>query len=207
LSAHPTASKAAARLTRQLRELHGPLLFHLSCGCCDGTVPICLKQSDFRVGSSDVLLGEVEGVPFYTGGTHARWLADGCIVAHRPHHQRWQVHCVTRVSGLAPLRHGGGGGIRTPETLTGLTVFKTAGFNRSPTPPLLSITCPCCGLRNLGKRNKATIDNRRRAVPLAAERGGQVLRLHPTLRTGEETTPTPKIQYPQRVPFSALFTS
>ena len=30
---------------------------------------------------------------------------------------------------------GGGGGIRTPETLTGLTVFKTAGFNRSPTPP------------------------------------------------------------------------
>ena len=32
---------------------------------------------------------------------------------------------------------GGGGGIRTPETLSGLTVFKTAGFNRSPTPPFL----------------------------------------------------------------------
>lgn len=31
--------------------------------------------------------------------------------------------------------HGGGGGIRTPVTLTGQTVFKTAGFNRSPTPP------------------------------------------------------------------------
>src|SRR5713226_3800197 len=30
---------------------------------------------------------------------------------------------------------GGGGGIRTPETLSGLTVFKTAGFNHSPTPP------------------------------------------------------------------------
>src|SRR5271156_4722109 len=30
---------------------------------------------------------------------------------------------------------GGGGGIRTHETLSGLTVFKTAGFNRSPTPP------------------------------------------------------------------------
>jgi hypothetical protein len=36
---------------------------------------------------------------------------------------------------------GGGGGIRTPETLSSLTVFKTAGFNRSPTPPFLSITC------------------------------------------------------------------
>ena len=35
---------------------------------------------------------------------------------------------------------GGGGGIRTPETLSGLTVFKTAGFNHSPTPPLLSLT-------------------------------------------------------------------
>ena len=38
------------------------------------------------------------------------------------------------------LRCGGGGGIRTPETLSGLTVFKTAGFNHSPTPPLPSLT-------------------------------------------------------------------
>src|SRR5271170_5256077 len=35
---------------------------------------------------------------------------------------------------------GGGGGIRTPETLTGLTVFKTAGLNHSPTPPLAIVT-------------------------------------------------------------------
>jgi hypothetical protein len=38
------------------------------------------------------------------------------------------------------LQRGGGGGIRTPETLSGLTVFKTAAFNRSATPPLLSLT-------------------------------------------------------------------
>ena len=30
--------------------------------------------------------------------------------------------------------------MRTPETLSGLTVFKTAGFNHSPTPPLPSLT-------------------------------------------------------------------
>ena len=30
---------------------------------------------------------------------------------------------------------GGGGGIRTPETLSSLTVFKTAAFNHSATPP------------------------------------------------------------------------
>jgi hypothetical protein len=33
------------------------------------------------------------------------------------------------------LSNGGGGGIRTHETLSGLTVFKTAGVNRFPTPP------------------------------------------------------------------------
>ena len=32
--------------------------------------------------------------------------------------------------------NGGGRGIRTPEPLSGLTVFKTAGFNRSPIPPV-----------------------------------------------------------------------
>ena len=31
--------------------------------------------------------------------------------------------------------NGGGRGIRTPEPLSGLTVFKTAGFNHSPIPP------------------------------------------------------------------------
>jgi hypothetical protein len=41
------------------------------------------------------------------------------------------------------LLRGGGGGIRTPETLSGLTVFKTAGFNHSPTPPLFSLTGNC----------------------------------------------------------------
>src|SRR5579863_993195 len=31
--------------------------------------------------------------------------------------------------------YGGGRGIRTPGTLSGTTVFKTAGINRSPIPP------------------------------------------------------------------------
>ncbi len=34
---------------------------------------------------------------------------------------------------------GGGRGIRTPETLTGLTVFKTAAFNHSAIPPLFRL--------------------------------------------------------------------
>ncbi|MEV0254164.1 DUF779 domain-containing protein [Streptomyces sp. NPDC050732] len=55
---------AAARLVRRLRELHGPLMFHQSGGCCDGSAPMCFPDGDFRTGDSDVCLASlmVEGV-------------------------------------------------------------------------------------------------------------------------------------------------
>ena len=49
----------------QLREEHGPLMFHQSGGCCDGSQPMCYADGDFRVGRSDVKLGEIHGCPFY----------------------------------------------------------------------------------------------------------------------------------------------
>lgn len=55
----------AAELLKQLQEEHGPLLFRQSGGCCDGSVPICMKQSEFRIGGRDVLLDTVEETPFY----------------------------------------------------------------------------------------------------------------------------------------------
>ena len=76
MPAHVAASASAAALIRRLRELHGPLMFHLSGGCCDGTAPICLKQGEFPLGSLDVLLGEVEGAPFYTGVAQAALMAN-----------------------------------------------------------------------------------------------------------------------------------
>ena len=36
---------------------------------------------------------------------------------------------------IAAAYAGGGGGIRTPGTLASSTVFKTAAFNHSATPP------------------------------------------------------------------------
>ncbi|MET7488707.1 DUF779 domain-containing protein [Streptomyces sp. NPDC005538] len=56
---------AAADLLRQLHERHGPLMFHQSGGCCDGSAPMCYPEGEFRTGGSDVLLAalEVEGVP------------------------------------------------------------------------------------------------------------------------------------------------
>ncbi|GAA0390069.1 DUF779 domain-containing protein [Microbispora corallina] len=55
---------AAADLIRRLREAHGPLMFHQSGGCCDGSAPMCYLEGEFRTGSSDVLLASlsVEGV-------------------------------------------------------------------------------------------------------------------------------------------------
>ncbi|HEU5356335.1 MAG TPA: DUF779 domain-containing protein [Actinocrinis sp.] len=58
-------TEAAARILRDLRAAHGPLMFHQSGGCCDGSSPMCFPLGEFRTGASDALLAElrVEGVP------------------------------------------------------------------------------------------------------------------------------------------------
>jgi uncharacterized protein (DUF779 family) len=58
---------AAAAVLRELVAQHGPLLFHQSGGCCDGSAPMCFPRGEFRVGERDVLLGELEATPFYIG--------------------------------------------------------------------------------------------------------------------------------------------
>ncbi|UQS27215.1 MULTISPECIES: DUF779 domain-containing protein [Amycolatopsis] len=56
---------AAADLLRRLAGRHGPLMFHQSGGCCDGSAPMCYPAGEFRTGGSDVHLGDltVAGVP------------------------------------------------------------------------------------------------------------------------------------------------
>ena len=61
-------TQAAVELIRKLRAAHGPLLFHQSGGCCDGSSPMCFPAGEFRIGQNDVRLGEVEGTPVYIGG-------------------------------------------------------------------------------------------------------------------------------------------
>lgn len=48
---------AAVDLLRLLWDRHGPLMFHQSGGCCDGSSPMCYPAGDFITGDSDVLLG------------------------------------------------------------------------------------------------------------------------------------------------------
>ncbi len=70
--------EAVARVVA-LKAEHGPLIFHLSGGCCEGSAPMCFRQSDFRVGASDVWLGAVEGCPFYVGAAQFDYWS-GCQI-------------------------------------------------------------------------------------------------------------------------------
>jgi len=58
----------AAALIRQVKQQHGPLIFHQSAGCCEGTALMCFRGRDFRIGPHNVLLGVIEGCPLYVGG-------------------------------------------------------------------------------------------------------------------------------------------
>ena len=61
------AAGKAVDLIHQLKSLHGPLMFHQSGGCCDGSQPMCFAEGEFITGDSDVLLGSIEGCRFYMG--------------------------------------------------------------------------------------------------------------------------------------------
>ncbi|CCW19521.1 hypothetical protein EBBID32_38880 [Sphingobium indicum BiD32] len=62
------ATDAAQALMVQLAAKHGPLMFHQSGGCCDGSAPMCFPRGEFRIGAQDVLLGYIAGdVPVWIG--------------------------------------------------------------------------------------------------------------------------------------------
>ncbi len=82
-----TATAAARELIRQLKERHGPLMFHLSGGCCDGSAPMCFPLGEFKLGSVDEKVGEIVGCEFWMDReqlrrwAHTRWTVD--VVAGR----------------------------------------------------------------------------------------------------------------------------
>jgi uncharacterized protein len=55
----------AIHLIEELATQHGPLMFHQSGGCCDGSQPMCFREGEFLLGPSDVKLGSVGGFGFY----------------------------------------------------------------------------------------------------------------------------------------------
>ena len=96
---------AAEDLLRTLYSTHGPLMFHQSGGCCDGSSPMCYQAGEFRVGGSDVLLGQLQvaGIPESIGF----WMS-------APQFEYWKhTHLTVDV---VPGR-GGGFSLESPEGL------------------------------------------------------------------------------------------
>ena len=54
-----SCTQPALDLMKKLEGLHGPLLFHQSGGCCDGSSPMCYPRKEFKVGAQDVYMGEI----------------------------------------------------------------------------------------------------------------------------------------------------
>lgn len=59
------ATDEALALIAKLRARHGPVMFHQSGGCCDGSSPMCYPDGDLIIGDQDVLLGHIGDSPFY----------------------------------------------------------------------------------------------------------------------------------------------
>ena len=69
-----SATAAALAELARLRERHGPLMLFQSGGCCDGSSPLCLPRGELAVGPGDLLLGELDGTPFYVDAElYERW--------------------------------------------------------------------------------------------------------------------------------------
>ena len=64
-----TATDAALELINELQAEYGPIMFHQSGGCCDGSSPMCYPQGDLLLSDADVKLGEIGGAPFYISGS------------------------------------------------------------------------------------------------------------------------------------------
>ncbi|PKR77301.1 DUF779 domain-containing protein [Halalkalibacillus sediminis] len=60
-----TATDATLELIELLKEKHGPIMFHQSGGCCDGSAPMCYPDGDLMIGDQDIFLGEIGESPFY----------------------------------------------------------------------------------------------------------------------------------------------
>ncbi|MFF5363250.1 DUF779 domain-containing protein [Streptomyces scabiei] len=111
---------AAADLVRRLRAAHGPLMFHQSGGCCDGSSPMCYPDGEFRTGDSDVLLAEltVDGVDESVG----LWMSRG----------QYEVWSHTRlIVDVVPGR-GGGFSLEAPEGVRFLIRSRVVGAEAPP---------------------------------------------------------------------------
>lgn len=68
-------TEESAALLRTLWAQHGPLMFHQSGGCCDGSSPMCYPAGDFITSDNDVLLGVLNISPHETAQPIEFWMS------------------------------------------------------------------------------------------------------------------------------------
>lgn len=56
---------AAREVIEKLRRENGPLMFHQSGGCCDGSSPMCYPDGELLLDDSDIWLGQIAECDFY----------------------------------------------------------------------------------------------------------------------------------------------
>ncbi|WP_145013467.1 DUF779 domain-containing protein [Mycobacterium marseillense] len=130
----------AAEVLTRLQATHGPVMFHQSGGCCDGSSPMCYPLGDFLVGDRDVLLGVLDvgtdGVPV--------WISGPQYAAHyRDKHTQLVIDVVPgrgggfsleAPDGVRFLSRGRGFTAAEQESLTGAPVITGAGYERGERP-------------------------------------------------------------------------
>ena len=77
-------TEKAADLIARLKAQHGPLMFHQSGGCCDGSTPMCFTAGEFRVGAQGVLMGEIAGCKFYIGANQFEYWRHTQLISYSP---------------------------------------------------------------------------------------------------------------------------
>jgi len=120
-------TEAAAEVIRKLQAQHGPLLFHQSGGCCDGSAPMCYPRGEFRTGAQDVYLGQIEGQPFFIGANQFEYWAHTQLI-------------IDVVRG-----RGSGFSLEAPEGVRFLT--RSRVFNEAETAELAAAGAPLTGDR------------------------------------------------------------
>jgi uncharacterized protein (DUF779 family) len=73
------ATEKAKSLINDLKEIHGPLMFHLSGGCCDGSSPQCYPKGELFLDDTDEELGEVQGCGFYMAKDQYAFFKDSLL--------------------------------------------------------------------------------------------------------------------------------
>ena len=70
----------AAAVVERLKSVHGPLMFHQSGGCCDGSSPMCYPHGEFKVGGEDLHVGDIAGCEFWMWAPQYEYFANSQIV-------------------------------------------------------------------------------------------------------------------------------